>query len=249
VFTDAYIETIYNNMNSPSTFVSFSAEEEYSGQPGGTGELPSMTDKQNVLVRGEIGAGTLWISAEGDLGSSLRLSQGSVSPFETEVKWIYDEGTDYISFGDSASPDGFRLQLYMVSEDFGNFIYSGTTIGQFNIPAENFSVYGNYDIESDEGLVPSKAVDDSAGTLNIDPVNSCSEALNLDNYVFGDELLSGDFGMSMTASAKTYLRSDVPCLTVGTIDIRAMKLVVPPSCAAGDYTSTLYILMINGNGV
>ncbi|MDX9970597.1 MAG: hypothetical protein RBS56_01685 [Candidatus Gracilibacteria bacterium] len=248
-FTDAYIETVYNNLSDPTNFITFGTEEEYDGQPGGSTELPTMTDKEAVDIRGEIGAGSLWISANGDLANGIRLEQGRVSPEAEKVKWLYDEGTDYISFGDSASPDGFRLQLYMVSEDGGNFVYSGTSIGQFNVPVENFVVYGNYDTLGGVGQAPSKAVDDSVATLNIDPSKSCSEALNLSNYTFHEDLTSGDFGMSLSGVPQDYLKSNVPCITEGTIDLRAFELLIPPNCAEGGYNSTLYILMLNGSGL
>lgn len=248
-FTPSYITTVKNNMNDPSTFVSFGSEEEYAGQGTGTGtgELPTMTTQEAVSVRGEIGSGTMWISGSGAFTNGIRLEKGIVSALEQPIKWLYDEDNDYITFRDSSSPDGFRIDLYMSSEDAGNFVYSGTSVGSFNIPVENFKVFGNFNTETGEGFAPSKGVDDPTATLNIDSAESCSEALNMDNYVFSSDLSEGDFALSMTGAAQTYLRSNVSCITQGSIDIRAMELLLPPSCVEGEYSSTLYILIVNGS--
>jgi hypothetical protein len=247
-FSADYIETNYNNLNDPSGFISFGAEEQYFDQGGGgTGEMPTVTVKNETGISGEIGAGTLWVAGSGALTEGVVLEGGVVSPVEQRAKWLSNEENDYITFKDSASPDGFRIQLRMVSEDGGNFVYSGSSIGQFNIPVENFMIFGNYDDEFGVGLEPTKSLDGSLATLMIDAGASCSEALNMENYIFHPSLREGQFGLSMSGIGQTYLQSNVPCVVEGRIDIKAMELAIPPSCANGNYSSTLYILIMNGN--
>ncbi len=244
-FEENYLSTVYNNLDDPYGFISFGQEEQYLGQETG-GELPSMTDKKETLIKGEIGPGEMWITAHGAFEDGVFLEGGAVSMNDRVSKWYYDEEFDYITFKDSASPDGFRLDLYLSSEDFGNFVYTGSNLLQSNIPAENFVVAGNYDIETGNYTAPIKGVDDVFATLNIDSSESCSDAFNMDSYIFHDDLISDNFSMSLSGVAKTYLRSNVPCVVKGTVDIRAMQLLIPAGCAEGDYSSTLYFLMVNG---
>ncbi len=243
-----WISTSYNNMSSPATFAIFGGQEV---KPliggGGSGTAVTLGSNTAIGVSSSIGAGTMSIVSNGVFSTGINLSVSTTSPFAQTATWTWDEPSDYFSYNDASSGDGFHVDLYMSSSDAGNFVYSGGSVGQANIPVSNFSIYGGYDELSGSTTAPSVGVDDIAATLNIDSDNSCVDAQNLSYYTFNTALTTGpDFGMSLSDTPQVYLSSSVPCMSRGSFDIRRVKFVYPPGAAGGSYSSTMYIVFIDG---
>lgn len=246
-----WLNTVYNNLSSPSTFVVFGAQESRpAGVPGGGtvggGSGLVYLSSTALNVNSVIGAGELSMVSGGIFSNGgINLSVSATSAIAQSATWTWDEVNDYFSFTDASSIDGFHVNLFMSSTDAGNFVYSGPSQTQTNIPAENFKIYGGVNLGS--GSAASKGVDDPSSTLNIISAESCVEGANLSRYNFDESLTTGpDYGMSLSRDVKTYLRSTVPCVVKGSFDIRRASFEYPEGAQYGTYSSILHIVLIDG---
>jgi hypothetical protein len=204
------------------------------------------------------------ISAAGDSSISIvgfgALSSGfsltgvsQPQPFEQSSTWTWSSTSDYLSFRDSSSTAGFRIDLFLSSSDLGKFVYTGNSDKQENISVENFTVWGGYVDNPPYPAVyapPSKGVDTPNLTLNINSALTCWIAQDVDNYVFHPDLTNylTNYGLTMSSSHQTYLRSFSQCEVAGELDIRRMRLIYPPGANSGRYESILYITILDGAG-
>lgn len=255
--SSGWLKTSYNTMNSPSTFVGFGEEERKPEEmplfllgggeaPLGLQSGPISGTKNSTGISGSIGAGKLTIVSGGGLNNGINLNAGPACIEANSVTWAYSETSDYINFEDSSNVDGFRVNLFLSSSDGGNFVYSGTAIEQESIPMTNLSIYGGYSSSALQFVAPDKGVDDITKTLNINSASTCDTGENLNLYTFHPELEFGDYGLTMSRTAQAYLTSAASCLTTGSVDIRGVKLIIPPAYPGGTYRSTLYIVIVDG---
>ncbi len=160
--------------------------------------------------------------------------------------WTYSELTDYISFRDSTTVPGFRLNVIMSSTAGGDFVYTGGSASQTAIDVSNFKIWANY--FSGTYLSATSGIDDDTKNLNVLSAGSCGSATDLGHYAFNDAFGNSatDFGLTMSATALNYFNSDLSCEVEGKLDIRRFELVYPPSSNAGSYDSTMMLVIIDG---
>lgn len=213
--------------------------------------IPFATFDLDISAEGD---NTISITGFGALSSGFSLTGVSQpQPFEQSATWTWSSASDYLSFRDSSSTAGFRIDLFLSSSDLGKFVYTGNSDKQENIPVENFAVWGDY-VDQSPGTphyaAPTKGVDSVYSTLNINSALTCLIAEDVDNYVFHPDLRSDvyDYGLKMSSSHQTYLRSFSQCEVAGELDIRRIRLIYPPGANSGLYESTLYITILDGAG-
>lgn len=208
--------------------------------------LPFFKYEFSVLADG---AGeTLGVIGNGAFTTGIELSEiEQPQTYYQTSSWVYTPATDYISFRDSTTVAGFKMQVYMSSTELGDFVYDGPSLSQSAIDVSNFKIFPNY--ASLTYLAPTKGVDDSSKTLNIFTSGSCAQAEDLKDYRFNSEFfsVSESYGMRMSSTALDYFRSDVSCEVSGEIKLSRMELYYPPGSNEGSYEADLIIVVIDGS--
>jgi hypothetical protein len=200
-----------------------------------------------LSVMAEGGGDTLSFLGYGAFTNGVNLTNVTEPQnFSQTGSWDYIESRDYISFRDSTTEPGFRIQILMSSSQSGDFVYTGSSMSQTAIDVSNFKIWGNY--FSGTPLEPTMAVDDDTETLSIHSDGSCIYAEELTYYRFHDDLADPlkDYSLTMSSIEQEYFSSGMYCEVEGQIDIRRMELLYPPSSANGIYQSQMIILLVDG---
>ncbi len=244
VLSSGWVQTNYNSQNDPGTFYSMSAslQEEQGGGPGGNTGMVSVT---RTSISGSIGPGMLTLTGGGDLVSGINFAVDSVQGYDQSATWTASDGIDILSYRDTTDLDGFRVQLALSSAGTG-FEYSGSNQTQEAIPFENMRVFAEYSATSDQYGPPTRAVNDLTKTISINSDESCDDADLINRYNFNESFSAGDYGMTLSSVAKTYLTSSAGCIAEGEVKIKRMVFNIPAASAAGDYESVLMILVVDG---
>ena len=196
------------------------------------------------------GTDSLYITSSGSLALGFDLTNILFpQAYQQSATWSWNETNDYITFLDSTTTEGFRINMYMSSTAGGDFVYTGSSAAQPDIDVGNFHIWGGFNSSTGLYEAPTKGLDDSAASLNIFSSDTCDEGENLSNYFFNDFLNSAgnDYKLTMSSSEQLYLKSTVTCKTTGTVDIRKMKLYYPDGSNAGQYSSELVITVVDGS--
>ena len=185
--------------------------------------------------------GGVSITKSGEWNNDLTMSQAYLSVLSTEnqtTHWSRDTD-DYISFADDTTTDGFYITI-----DFTDFIYSGASQSQTDIPATNYEIIANYD--SDTAQAPSMGEDDPTKTLSILP-DSC-QSTGTEDFTFHADFSSSGEGYALTGSTseQTILTGTNTCLALGHIRFDRTELTVPQYSEEGTYTSTITLTIYDG---
>jgi len=193
----------------------------------------------NTQISTTIMPGTFYFNVYGGLQSGIALS-GLHAPSGDPQTGYWDgvSGTDYLSFFDSTAVEGFKMKMALGSD----FIYSGSSDSQADLPAENFKVYAEW--IDDSGSVPLVAIDDLSKALSINSAGSCVLAVPA-RFSFNASFSVDENRKSFSTSLFDYVVSDVPCIAQGVINMGRFELYMG-NPSAGSYKSSMYIVMVDG---
>ncbi len=188
-------------------------------------------------------SGSVELQLNGSWDTGINLNQVYPKYIESEdftTDWE-KETTDYISFvDDDTTENGFHITLSQT-----DFIYSGSSQTQTDIPAANSLIIANYD--SQTAQAPSLGDDDPSKTLSVLP-DSC-ESTDTGDFSFHSDFSDSGKGYALTGStsAATILTGTNTCLALGHIRFDRVELTVPANSDDGTYTSTLTLTIYDGS--
>lgn len=190
--------------------------------------------------------GVFYFTVSGELQNGVVLSGLVASePGLNQVgHWMGQHNNDYISFFDSTSVPGFRIQMSLS----GDFIYSGTSTTQQNLPASNFITYAEWDETLNQGMAPMSGVDDSTFSLSIDTIASCKPSPTnpySDYYFFNTAFLTPDFYIPFSIIPFNYVVSTNTCTNQGRINMGRFELDMGEP-KSGEYKSSMFMIMLDG---
>ncbi|MDX9970599.1 MAG: hypothetical protein RBS56_01695 [Candidatus Gracilibacteria bacterium] len=158
--------------------------------------------------------------------------------------WDADKNLDFLYFYDSSNVPGFRIQMYLD----GDFKYSGSYSSQPDISLTNFKVFSEWDSVSLEGKAPTVGVDSIFNTVNIDSLQSCKpdELLPYSSYYnLNTDFYLPPFSKNFVPDSFDYLTSTNSCKNEGKLYIGRFQLDLGV-VKAGEYKSSLYVIMLDG---
>lgn len=185
--------------------------------------------------------GTFYMSVYGDIVNGVEL-EGILPAGNTNQSafWNAQFGNDFIYFSDYSSDPGFRLQMFLGSD----FEYDGINILQQDIPAEDFSVYANWDDVNSVGISPTKGLGDITQTLYVDSDFTCP-SFTLNDFSFNSDFMVAPFSREMATIPFDYLTYSGDCLINGIVHLGQFELEMGDP-AAGSYSSSLFIVLVDG---
>ncbi len=203
--------------------------------------LSAATFAEETDISVTILPGNFYLTVFGDLQTGIEL--GGLGPPGLVAQigyWNAERSVDYIKFFDSTAAPGFRLQFSLDSD----FIYSGTSVTQTDLPASDFSVFAEWSATSDAGEIPTIGVDDLSNTYSIDSSRSCASVVPAD-YSFDSGFAVGEYAVSFSTSSFNYFTSTVSCLNEGTLNLGRLQLDMGfPE--PGTYKASLFLVMVDG---
>ena len=158
---------------------------------------------------------------------------------DQETQWVANVNEDYLVFVDDTSITGFYVTMEVV-----DYFYDGLDLNQDSIGAENFRLYGKYDLVGP--LEITKGYNDNSYNLNIDP-SSCADAV-VESYHLHDDFYdsSSNYSVLFENSSKIILESSVDCFNMGYLRFDRSGLIIPAGSAVGEYTGSIVVTVIDG---
>lgn len=190
--------------------------------------------------------GVFYFTVHGDLQDGVSLSglQAESSTVYQEGYWQGAKGGDYLEYFDSSSVEGFRIQMSLS----GDFEYLGSDLTQADIPASNFTVFGEYNTGTGLGESPDIGEDDLSKTLSIDTAKSCKYSPSTpyrDYFYFDSRFMLPDYVISFTTEPFNYLVSRNACRNEGILNLGRFNLEMG-YVKAGEYKASLFVIMLDG---
>lgn len=207
--------------------------------------LSFKTVSTSAAVNPEINAtvlpGVFYLTVYGNLQTGIDLQGLGYAGTGPQVGyWNATPWTDYLNFYDASPVAGFRIQFSLDSD----FAYSGI-YPQSDVAAENLKTYASWDDSLSQAMAPNLAMDSSISTATLITADSCGSASPSD-FSFNSEFMTSDYAISFSTVPFDYFTSTLGCVGVGYLNLGRFQLELG-DVEAGDYTSTMYIIMVDGN--
>lgn len=193
----------------------------------------------DIQIEGYVSGG-LNLYFNGSWNGNLNHNEISYNTIQDQSSyWSSDPLIDYISFSDDTNTPGFHIKVSAT-----DFAYTGNSTTQNNLPASNFTIYGEYDENGPAQIT--KGFNDSNLNLSILP-NSCSNA-SPSNFNFHPDFSdqNTNYSLSLSHLNQTILESDLDCLNIGHIRFDRTEILIPAGSEPGNYNTTITITIFDG---
>ena len=186
--------------------------------------------------------GGLTITTDGswDTGITMeKIPPGIIDDGNQTPSWTSNDNLDYISFADDTSTDGFYLTIKVT-----DFVYSGASQTQADLPSSNFETIANYDGET--ASPPTIGEDDPTKNVSILP-ESC-ESTGVEDFSLHADFSNSAKNYTLTGSTSeiTILTGTNTCLALGHLRLDHAEILVPQNSEEGNYTSRITITIYDG---
>lgn len=189
----------------------------------------SSASATNITIEGYV-LGSAALELNGDLETGVIFDTISAPAQDTDSSWHGNQNTDYISFVDDSTTNGFYITLYV-----SDLTYTGNSPTQQALEATNIKFIGT--ISGGTTAPP---------TLNLLP-ESCSEATS-EKFTFHASFMDPETDYKLTANNfdQVLLTSSTTCLVVGRLGFDKITMTYPGGTEPGSYSAEMIFTMHDG---
>lgn len=211
--------------------------------------IPSaFATEQDTDIVTQIESGSFTLTAHG-VFSTGQVTLSNITPPVVDTTYSVTtvcNDTDYFKLTDYSANQGARINLALSSSAAGAFVYSGNASATLNnIPVANLKFVPN------DGFAPAKAVDAGNRTVNIISASTTDSEEDTSLVDFHTDYSAGVFDRVASndtagGSGSYYFMHIMDAPGLMNVCLEKFKLLVPGGSNAGTYTTTLYVIAVDG---